>query len=296
MINRLNGPDAYRWSIVLLALTFVNYSFGGLIVRGLQVAEPWQVVFWRAASMTVVFSIYLFARYGRALPSMVPAIGWWGVVAGFVNGVAPAAYVFALENTTVANAVFILAAIPFITAVVARVTIGETISMRTLVAMPIAFSGIVLMVGAGLSHGALTGNLYALVTAVAFSCYVVILRHSRARNMQPTLVIGGIIGMTVGFLMSGADVSLPWRDIALCAIWGAFLNGIGHIVLMWTSQHVPSAEITFVMLVEFVLAPIWVWLFINEVPRLTTLVGGGIVLTAVTGWAWAGMRRQVQKP
>ncbi|MBT6544286.1 MAG: hypothetical protein HOL77_09455 [Rhodobacteraceae bacterium] len=47
------------------------------------------------------------------------------------------------------------------------------------------------------------------------------------------------------------------------------------------SKHLFAAELTLFMLLEFTLGPIWVWIFVNEVPTNWTLIGGIIVILAV---------------
>ena len=283
--------DPYRLAVGLLALSYVNYSFGGLIVRSLDVAEPWQILFWRGLALAGFFTAVLAWRHRAGMVREVRSIGGWGVVAGCVSGLSPAGYVIALRYTTVANTVFILACTPFVTALLARILLGERIQRRTLIAMPVACGGIVLMVWAGVAAGALIGNMTALFTALMFSIFVIILRHTRARNMQPCFIISGLVGVVLGTVITGGGVAVPVRDAMLCIFWGAMITGVGHLILVYTSRHVPSAEITFLMLLEFVLAPVWVWLVLNEVPRTATLLGGALVLCAIAGWASAAARK-----
>ena len=42
-----------------------------------------------------------------------------------------------------------------------------------------------------------------------------------------------------------------------------------------------SAVVTLLMLLEFTLGPLWVWEFIKEIPVFSTLLGGGIIISAV---------------
>ncbi len=63
---------------------------------------------------------------------------------------------------------------------------------------------------------------------------------------------------------------------------GGLLAGIGNALFIAASRHLAAAELTLFMLLEFALGPIWVWIFINEVPTAFTVTGGGIVILAVT--------------
>ena len=110
--------------------------------------------------------------------------------------------------------------------------------------------------------------------------------------MQPCLVISGVVGALLGLVANGGDVSVSLHDALLCATWGALLTGVGTLVLLFATPYVTGAEATFLMMLEFILGPIWVWLFIGETPRVATLVGGTVVLTALAWWAVANTRSQ----
>ena len=281
----------YRLSLALLAFSFFNYSFGGLIVRSVEVATPWQMAYWRGAGVAMLTFAVLLVRSRGGFVKEVRGAGVWGLLAGLSAGFSPLGYIFALQYTTVANTVFILATIPFITAILARVLLKEKIRRHTLCAIPVAFIGVAVMVSGGFGQDAGVGNLIAISTAVLFSVTVIILRRGRALNMQPFLLISGIVSVLAGTAATGGDVGVPVMDACLLLLWGAGLTGCGYLIMLFASRHVPSAEITFLMMIEFILAPVWVWMFFDEVPRSSTIIGGLIVLVAVTGWAFANASR-----
>ena len=64
-------------------------------------------------------------------------------------------------------------------------------------------------------------------------------------------------------------------------IWGAVLNGFMNIVLIFSTKHLYATEVSFFMLIEFSLGPIWVWLFLDETLRNETLLGGIIVISSL---------------
>ena len=169
LINNLTPAGHYRLAVALLCLSYVNYSFGSLLVRSLESALPWQILFWRAAALGLLISMVLLVRHGTTLVVEFRSLTRWGFIAGLVNGVSPAGYIFALHLTTVANTVFILATVPFITAVLARVFLRERLTAAMLIAMPVAFVGLAIMFGVGVSGGAGLGNVVALMTAISFS-------------------------------------------------------------------------------------------------------------------------------
>jgi len=57
------------------------------------------------------------------------------------------------------------------------------------------------------------------------------------------------------------------------------------------SRHIAAAEVTLFMLLEFALGPIWVWLFVNEVPSQWTLLGGALVIAAIVARSLLELRQ-----
>ncbi|MBT7505935.1 MAG: DMT family transporter [Rhodospirillales bacterium] len=133
----------------------------------------------------------------------------------------------------------------------------------------------------GFGVGSMYGNLMGVVTALGFSGFAVIVRKYRDVDMMPTLVISSAIILVVSFLARYDDLDIPVNDIVLCFIWGAILSGLANWIFIVASRYLIAAEVTLFMMLEFSLGPIWVWLFVAEVPSHLTIVGGAMVISAV---------------
>lgn len=275
----------------LMVVSSVGISFGGLIVRSIEDADAWQLNFYRALSMVVVITLFLLLRYRGETIGKVRSIGWPGLMAGALVAIAGITFLQALTHTTVANTLFTLSAIPFITAVLARIFLGERLQLATLITMLVAGTGIAVMVVEGLGLGSGYGNLMALVTACGFSGFAVIVRHNRQIDMLPTILVASLIIMLIALTLRIHALGISWHDILLCFLWGGILSGIGNHFFIIASRHLVAAELTLFMLLEFALGPVWVWLFIGEVPTRWSLVGGLLVIAAVTSRALFEMRR-----
>lgn len=138
------------------------------------------------------------------------------------------------------------------------------------------------------------GNIMGLLTALSFATYAVIVRWRRDVDMLPTLILSSLIIMVIGALVSGGRLDAPVRDIALCFLWGGVLSGFANWMFIAASRRLIAAEVTLVMLLEVVFGPIWVWLFVNEVPTKLTLFGGLLIIFAVifrgAAEIWIGKR------
>ncbi len=278
----------HRVAVALITLGSCVMSLGGLIVRSMEGATSWQIVFYRGVALSVGMTIVLVVQNRgriRAITTQFASAGRWAALAGLLQGFATTSFVISITHTTVANTLFILSAAPFVTALLGRWLLKEAVLRSTWITMAIALIGIVLMVGNGLVTGTLLGNVTALLATLGFSCFVVTLRRGRARNMLPAVVLGGALAALFGAAGAGFDVSVSVRDLALCILWGGVIQCTAHFLFVLGSRRVTGAEFMLLVLVEVVAGPIWVWFAFGEVPALLTLVGGSIVVSAVAGGA-----------
>ena len=264
-----------------MVVSSVVISFGGLIMRSLETTDPLQISFHRSLSLLGAVIVFLLIRYRRESIQVTRNIGWPGVVGGGLLGCAGLAHLQAMANTTIANSTFILGSIPFFTALFAWVLLKEKLQRRTLVAMLIAAVGLGVMVKEGMQAGAGYGIIMAILTAVCFSVYAVIVRSRRRVQMLPTLIVSSLVIMAFCTIATKGDIKVSYHDALLCIIWGAVLSGIANFLFLFASRHLAAAEVTLFMLLEFALAPIWVWWVVNETPSLWTVVGGALIMGAV---------------
>ena len=185
---------------------------------------------------------------------------------------------------------FLLSGAPFFAALLGRAVLGETVERGVWLAMSVALVGMAVMLWDGLGAGTLFGNSLALFAAFCFGAFAVVLRKGRGVNMLPIVVLGAVLGGVGGGVMSGGAFAIPFRDVALLFLWGAVLSGTVHVIFTWGSRHVPGAELTLLILIEFILSPMWVWWFIDERPSPATLIGGALVLASVASRAIGSFR------
>lgn len=282
-------------AMTLMVVSSIVISFGGLIIRNVEAADAMQVNFYRALAFTTVIVLILVVQYRRSALKQVRGVGRAGLVAGLLLAGAGLGILEALTHTTVANTLFTLSAIPFITAVLARIFLGEGIGRATLVAMSVAAVGIFVMMSEGIQMGSGYGNAMALVTALCFSSFAVIVRHNRRIDMLPTLLVSGVILGLVTLVARADDLGITLNDLLLSLLWGGVLSGFANWMFIIASRHLVAAEVTLFMLLEFALGPIWVWLFVAEVPTRWTIVGGLLVIAAVSVRALLELRQSSQR-
>jgi drug/metabolite transporter (DMT)-like permease len=255
-------------------------STAGVLLRHIESASGWQILFYRGLFFFLTMVLFLLARHrGRFLPVLY-ATGKPGIFLGVTLGLASVLYIFGILSTTVANVVFTISAAPLITALLARLILGERPTAGTWAAMLAAICGVGLMVGDGFAGGGLFGVLCALGVALSFAALLITLRLRKTVDMLPSLCIAGVVSAFLAFLMT-QDLAISLRDMAVCFILGTVQFGGGFILITLGARHLLAAETALLSLTETVLAPIWVWLAVNETPSVLTLAGGTVVITAV---------------
>ena len=268
-------------SILLLIIATTGISFGGLIIRNVNTADAWQVAFYRGLGFVISFILILIYRYKLNFIKSIKNTGYYGFIGGIFLTIANVFFIHSLTSTTIGNSLFTVSSIPFITSILAYFILKEKIKLQTLIIMIFAFSGISLMFKSGIASNDYFGNLLALGCAISFSFFLLILRKSRDLDMMPASLIGGIMIVLVSFIFKKGDIDISFHDILYCIFWGAILNGFMNIVFIFSIKHLFASEVSFFMLLEFCLGPIWVWIFLDELLRLETLIGGLIVMLCV---------------
>ncbi|TDJ71774.1 MAG: DMT family transporter [Proteobacteria bacterium] len=283
--------STYPHGVLMVLCAGICLSTGGLIVRHIETTDGWQIVFYRATFFVVTLLIFLAVRYRGRVVQPFKRTGVNGLLVAMFLGLGSVCYLFAILLTTVANAVFIISAAPFFTAVAAWLLLGERVRAVTWFFMAAALAGIGLMFVDGFVTGRWLGNVLALGVVASFVGMLVVIRQSKAIDMVPATCLGGVVaGIISVFMVDSFWISR--HDLILCILLGSAQFGAGFILITMGTRLVPAAEVALLSLTETVLAPIWVWLFVYEVPSVFTLIGGAIVLTAVVGQAVGGMRKQ----
>ena len=221
--------------------------------------------------------------YGWQSLTVIRKIGFWGVLGAAFFAGAQTSYVLAFSYTSVANITFTIATAPFLTAILARFLLGEKISKQTIFAMLVAAVGIGILFYSNVNFDSFVGTLLAFLTACCFSCFAVILRKRKDIEMLPVLLVTGLLTIPVGIFLGSWEGAISLRDISLCLIWGAILQGFGQSLLITASKVLKAAEVPLIMLLEFTLGPFWVWLFLNEIVTMGTLIGGSFILVSILG-------------
>ena len=255
-------------------------SWGGLIIRHFEEADIWQILFLRSIFFVLALIIFLVSTYKKNTFEIFKSSGVPAVIGGLVLSLSFVAYVVSISETTVANVVFIISTQTIFLAIFGYFFLNEKISSKALIAIILAIFGMLVMVGDSISKGSLFGNLVALVIPFNFTILVMIIRKYPNLDMVPAIFYSGVFSGIYGLVMS-SNLSFVFNDILMGFLLGVPQLAFGFICVTIGSRTTPAVTVGILMLMETLLAPVWVWLFLNEIPPLSVFIGGFLIILAV---------------
>lgn len=285
--------NSHKHGVLFVFAAGVLWSTVGLGIRLIEEAVVWQILFYRSISMSIFLYVVIRLRSRESPFKQLRRTGFPAVIAGLALVAAYAGGIYAIQETSVANAVLLFATAPFLAAVLGWLVLGEKVRVATWISIAIALVGIAIMVADESAGVAFTGTVAALGSALGFAIFTVALRWGRTAEMLPSVFLSGLFGMAITFVIClslGLSIGVSVRDGGVAMSMGVFQVGAGLILYTLGSRSLPAAELALLSLAEVLLAPVWVWLLLGETAGLKTLIGGAILLAAIAGNALSGKR------
>lgn len=278
------GFSVFAGSLIVLA-TGVVFSFGGLAFRLTDDMNAWQYVIFRGIGALAVTAVILAYRYRGRLADLTGPIERSHIAAGLLLGSISAVFIFTLERASVAFVLFLQALAPITSAYFSWILLRERVSRAVLVATAVSIAGVLVMFSATLTDRIDPLGLIAISIPVIFGLYATLIRGAQQIDAQVPILVGGatlaVLGLIGSAATAGFDMSV--RDMLIGLFAGSMLLAIPGAFLNQATRVVPASEVALLLMSEVILAPVWVWLFVDESPEATTLIGGLIIFSAVLG-------------
>ena len=268
--------------LVLTVIGVLVLTPDTLLIR-LAGADAWTLVFWRGALMASGLFVAILWHQRWKTGEAFMRIGRYGVLVGISYGLGSVTFVSAVTYTGVANTLIIVASAPMFAALLGRFVLSERVPPRTIIAIIATFIGIFVVVSDDNDSGDLVGNFLALGTAITMATAFVFVRKAKNINMIPATAIGGVIGAVAALIFGSASpMDLSADQFVWVGLMGAIVLPISFGLLTLGPRYIPAPEVGLILLLETVLGPFWVWLVLQEQPGLQVLLGGSIVVFALT--------------
>lgn len=269
-------------AILFLLLAAILWSTGGFFIKWVD-WNPMAISGMRSAISAIVIAVAF--RHNLK-------ITWSPIQLGgaFAYALTVTLFVIANKMTTAANAILLQYTAPVHVALLSAWLLKEYPTRRDWATIAAVLAGMILFFFEKMSPGNLIGNLCALFTGLTFALFIVLLRKQRDASPAASVFLGNVLTALAGlpFMFDGAPSASGWIGLLFL---GVFQLGMAYVLYTWAISHVTAMEAILITLLEPVLNPFWVFILMGEIPAVTSLAGGLVIIGAVTLRQIAGFRR-----
>ena len=261
--------------ILAMAATAFLWSIAGLFIKVID-WNPIAIAGIRSLIASVVIFIYLkHPKIHLSFPQIAAAIA---------NAATMLLFVSANKTTTAANAIILQYFAPVLTVFIGAILLKERARVEHFVALPLVAAGMIVMFFDELSGGKLLGNVLAIMSAITFSFYFVFMRMQKDGSPLESILLSHWLTAGICILLS-FFLPLPHitpKSLVAIAVLGIVQIGLSAILFSIAIKRVSAVQANLIAVIEPVFNPVWVFFAIGEAPGINTLIGGGIIIFAVT--------------
>lgn len=286
---RTEGMNDHAKGILLTTLGVLIISPDTLLIRLVDM-DLWTLAVWRGLLQAIGLGAVLLCVYRRHTWAVFHAIGLVGVAIAIVFAGATFTFLAAVEGTTVANTLIILASSPMFAAVMSLIFLRERVAPRTWTAIAATAFGIALIVFGSHGPAQLFGDVMAILAAALLAAGWVIVRGRRQVNMIPALALSGLVFAGIAGLIVGTPTGPNEAQVFWLLLMGFAVVTPATALMTLGPRYISAPEVSLLLLLESVLGPLWVWLVIDEAPSLWSVIGGAVVLVTLVVHGLLGAR------
>ncbi|NTW49998.1 MAG: EamA family transporter [Chlorobiales bacterium] len=265
------------------------WSTGGVFIKSISL-DPFQISFWRAAfALATIIAVAKPTHLSYDPVTIISSLCYAATLILFV---------LATKLTTAANAILLQYTAPIYILILGRWILGERVTWLHIVTVAASFAGMAIFFFDKLSPEGYTGNICAVLSGLGFGIFTLLLRKKRHEHPIDAVVLGNgwillvcatIIMYQASFDpkgMSNDDVlygyAISTEDSIMVAFLGILQIGIPYLLFTRGIQFIRAIDASLIAMLEPLLNPLWVFLFVGETPSLNAAIGGAIILAAVT--------------
>lgn len=249
------------------------WSLGGLLIKSVN-SNPLAIAGMRSG----ISALLILIAAGK------PKLNWSFAQIGAALSYTATVFLFvaANKNTTAANAILIQYTAPVYVALLSAWLLKEKVKVLDWLTIAAALGGMVLFFVDDINLDGVLGNIFAALSGVAFGLFAVFMRMQKDGSPISSVLLGNIITAVIGIPFIFRDV--PDQKGWLClVILGVVQLGLPYILYSKAIKHVTALEASLIPVIEPILNPVWVFLFLGETPGSWAFLGGLVVIAAITG-------------
>jgi drug/metabolite transporter (DMT)-like permease len=270
--------------IIAMAATAFLWSIAGLFIKLID-WNPIAIAGMRSFIASIVVFLYL------KRPNI--HLSFPQVAAAIANAATMLFFVSANKTTTAANAILLQYFAPVLTVFIGAVLLKERARLEHFISLPAVTAGMILMFFDDLGGGKLFGNILAIMSAITFSLYFVFMRMQKDGSPLESILLShwltAGICFIASFFLTAPNITII--SLGAIAVLGIVQVGLSAILFSVAIKRVSAVQANLIAVIEPVFNPVWVFFVIGEVPGTNTLIGGSIIIIAVTMASIVSARR-----
>lgn len=259
-------------TILLLLGASVLWSTGGFLIKLVNLS-PLSIAGIRSL---ITAAVLLIALKKPKLEFSVNKV--LGAIAYASMGIC---FITSTKLTTAANAILLQYTAPIYIAIFGGWLLKERATLKDWITILFVIGGMILFFFDDIGAGMMKGNIIAIFGGVALAFNTIFMRRQKNENPLENVFWGCILTFIIALPSTFTKMPDAKSMLGLLLL-GVFQLGISYILYSKAIKKITALEATFISLVEPILSPLWVFLTIGEVPGIFAIIGGIIVLAAIT--------------
>lgn len=262
--------------IVITALGVFIMSLESLFIK-LTSISAFTFSFYLGIFMFVSMFLFLVVKQRDIIRDITKTSFYIFLLSAILTGSANIFFIWAIKTTTAANVVLIIGTGALFTSFFSYLFYKERIKINVLIASFFMILGLFIIFNDKLGLGNLKGNLLALLCTMTFSLSFVLM--SKYTNINRVALTGmtGISLALIAFFVSDT-ISIDLYNLGVVALMGLIITPYSRVLIFNGTKFINASEVSLLMIIETIMAPIWVWMVLKEVPSTYTFIGGSIIL------------------
>ena len=273
--------------MMLMALCGVLWSLGGIFIKLIS-WSPFMIAGVRSLIAALILGGYM---YFRRVPVKICR---YSIGAGIGLSASCLFFVVANKLTTAANAIVLQYAAPVFILIISAVFLKQKLHRKEVITVSITMVGIILFFFDQLSPGSILGNIFGILAGLFLAIMLVMVGLGgkndsiRMTGILLAHLMTTVIGIPAGLFGTSAATS---TEILYIVILGVFQLGIPYLLFAIATRDCPPLAASLIAMLEPLLNPVWVAIFVGEMPGLCALIGAAIIIVTVTWWCISDSRQ-----
>jgi len=273
--------------LAFIAVIFITPD--SLFIR-LSNIETWGMLFYRGAIPFVVVLFGLFLFYKSNLLKALLKVGYPGIFYTISFAVTNVTFIISIQNTNVANTLIMITMAPMISAVLAAIFLKEKTEKKTWIAILITFTAVTYIFFDSIKLGNFLGDLFGFITAFGLAVCANLARYAKNIDLVPSAVMGKLCVAIFAFFFV-ESFELVKNDIIIVPLMCVMCVALPFVLVTIAPRFITAPEVNLFFLLEVIIGPIWVWLFIKEQPSIETIFSGVVIILTIGTHSFLALKK-----